>query len=167
MRRPIRLLVLVASLLLVAGTTAACGDDSGSNDASDAPQSASTDDFCDAYNGLFDKLMSSDSPSDDEAVKAFKDWASEMTNVGTPEDMPDDARRGFEVAISTISDIDDDASQKDLENLDDQLSDDEKKDSQAFGAWATETCPSDVPSDLPSSELQAPDPSTSSSTDTP
>lgn len=138
--------LIAASLVLVAGTTVGCG----AGGSSSSPDSASTDDFCTAYNSLFESFSGATAtPSDAESVKAIRDWADKMKEAGTPSDIPDDARHGFELVLDTIDKVDDNASQADIQKLGDDLSADDKKASEAFGAYATKTCPSAVPSDLP------------------
>lgn len=150
--RPLRHLAAAASLVLVASLSA-CGGGEGGISGSGAPDNASTDDFCEAYNGLFKALMSSGA-DESTAIKALKQWASDMEEVGTPEDIPEDARRGFELLVETASNIDDDATLEDLSNLDKDFDEDDQKYGEAFTTWATETCPTDLsdmglPTDLP------------------
>ncbi len=133
--------LLVAALLVAGSLTAGCGGDGGAA----APESASTEDFCQAYNGLFDAFSASEAPSDEESVKALKDWAAEMKGTGTPKDVPKDARRGFEVILETVDKIDDDATQDELKDLTDDLSTSDQDDSAAFGEYATKTCPLEMP----------------------
>lgn len=153
-----RTTLAVAAMALTLGTLAGCGGDDGG---SSAPDNASQDDFCESYATLFTEIMAqamSDDPT--VAVKAIKEWAANMEDVGTPEDMPDEARDGFEVFIDAARDLPDDATLEDLEGLGDDLSESDQEAGDAFGDWATETCgdalmpdlsdlPSEVASDLP------------------
>ena len=139
--------LLVAATLVVAGSlTAGCGG-GGSDEA--APAVATTDEFCAAYNSLFESFSAAEPPTDEESVQALKDWSAEMKKTGTPEDMPEDAQRGFDLVIDTVADVSDDATQADIQALSDDFSAEEKTDSEAFGKYATETCPTPTPS-LPS-----------------
>ncbi len=113
-----RRVLVGATLLLVTGMTAACG----------APEDASKGDFCDAV----DEVVSSASDYD----KA-KDAAAELGDVGTPDGISDDAREGFELSIDAFDESDD---EKDLEKAQEDLSSDEKKKVQAFGAYVDKTC---------------------------
>src|SRR5690349_21357121 len=89
--------VALAGTALAIGTLAGCGDDSGG---SAAPDNASTEEFCDAFATLFTEIMAQAVTGDpDVTVKAIKEWAGTMQEVGTPDDMPDDVRDGFEVFI--------------------------------------------------------------------
>lgn len=154
----------VAATALALGTLAGCGGDGGGG--SSAPDDASTEDFCDAFGTLFEEIMAqalTDDPS--VAIEALKDWADNMEEIGTPDDIPDQARDGFEAFIDAARDLPDDATLEDLENLGDDLSEADQEAGEAFSDWAVETCPSammpdvgDLPSDLPTempSELES------------
>ena len=132
-----------ASLLLVAGTATACGGDGG--DAGGAPEDASVEEFCKPFTDA----------ADDAKVG---DVADELRDVGTPEDIPDDARKGFEFLIENAEDLD-----KNQETLDDEeafkdkYGDDEFAQIEAFIEYLGKTCVpelSDVPTDgLPTDDL--------------
>lgn len=148
-------ILALAGAALVLGGLAGCGDDGGSSGASgsSAPDNASTDEFCDAFSSLFTEVMAEAGTGDmSKAVSAIKDWAENMQDVGTPEDMPDEAREGFEVFIEAASEIDENATLEDLQDLGGDLSESDQKAGEAFGDWATETCPVPLPGpdDLPS-----------------
>lgn len=159
-KRITRAALTIASTALVLTGVTACGSDSagdGGGSGSAAPANASKDDFCTAFNGLYEKVMADLTSADtSKAITAFKEWAADMKDVGTPDDMPEDARRGFEVFVDAAQDIDDDASIDDLQNLGDDLSQADQDAGDTFGEWASENCPSDlsdlassIPSDLP------------------
>jgi hypothetical protein len=140
--------------LVFGGLTGCGGDDGGS---SSAPDDASKTDFCEAFNGFYEKVVSQATESADSSamIKALKEWAGDIEDVGTPSEMPEDARHGFELFIEAAKDIDDNASIEDLQNIGDDLSDADQKDGQAFSDWTTDNCPLDIPglpdaSDLPS-----------------
>lgn len=160
------------STLLLLAPLAACGGGDGGGDAGSAPENASTDEFCTSYNSLYESLMSA-SPGEGgdqqgAAIQALRDWTEKMRDTGTPDDMPEDARQGFELILDTASDIEADATMEDLQNLGDDLSDSEREQTEAFTTWAQEECPmelpgmdlpTDAPSDAPSdaeSETTAP-----------
>jgi len=125
--------LLAASLVLVAGTSVGCGGG--------PPTDASKEDFCGVFED-FDKTLSEmdAEASDEEFVKALKDVGEELEEVGTPEDIPDDARRGFEKTLEMIADLEDDATQEDMDKIEDELSEDEQKDTDAFDEYQAETC---------------------------
>ena len=84
-------------------------------------------------------------PSQSEIIKTVKEWGDQLKEVGTPEDMPADVKSGYDVGLNTVESMADDATQQDLQKMDDALSADQKKDAQAFQAWVTKTCPTGEP----------------------
>lgn len=138
-----------ASAAALALVLAGCGGGGGGGGSS-APEDASKEEFCKAYTSMLETMMSMDTGSDG-AVAALKDWGEKLDEVGTPEDIPDDAREGFEVIVEALSELDEDATQQDLEDLGGDLSQEEEKASEAFGEYVTETCPMEAP-DLPDME---------------
>lgn len=113
-----RLALVGASLVLFGGLTA-CGG---------SPDDASKDDFCDAM----DKF----SKTGDDFDKV-QDAAEELGDTGTPEDIDDDARKGFEFIVDKVDDADD---EDDLKKTGDDMSKDDKKESEAFGKYYAKTC---------------------------
>lgn len=145
--------LLVAATLVVAGSlTAGCGGESDEAAPAAAPTAATTEEFCTAYNSLFESFSAAEPPTDKESVVALKEWSATMKETGTPEDIPEEALRGFELVIDTVEGVPDDATQADIQALSEEFSATEKTDSEAFGKYATETCPQELPSDAPSAE---------------
>ncbi|NYG58230.1 hypothetical protein BJ980_001153 [Nocardioides daedukensis] len=153
---------LVVVLLAAIGITLALvlgGDD---KDAKDAPTNASKDEFCEVAEEYGDL-------EDDEWEDA-SDIADEAAEVGTPEDIPEDARRGFLVALEILGEAKD---EEDAERLSEDRSAADQKDLTAFFMYVGTTCaaepgvtqspsglPSDLPSDLPTdlpSDLPTPE----------
>lgn len=136
-----------AGLLLLAGLLTGCGnggDSSGSDDAAAdaaAPGDAAEGEFCDAYAGLFKQMGQMDPTDNPGIIRGMKEWAADMKEVGTPEDIPDEAREGFEVMVDSIEEIDEDATQQELDALGADLSEEEQKAGDAFVTYANETCP--------------------------
>lgn len=131
-------LTTCASLALLVAGLAGCGGGS----ASSAPDDASQADFCDAYVSQIEALMRSDPAENaDDSVRRMQDWAGEMAEVGTPEGMPADARRGFETLLEEVESIDPDAGQEELDALGDELGKDAQRDVEAFGAYTIRACP--------------------------
>jgi hypothetical protein len=137
-------LTLTSAVLLVGTATSACGGAGGG-----APSDASKDDFCGAANSLMsdlvpDDLTTAELPSDKDMAQAVKDWGSRMEEVGTPEDISDDARKGFESVVDQAEDID--ASDFSMDNLEElekggaDASAEETKQAEAFGTYLTDTC---------------------------
>jgi hypothetical protein len=123
-----------AALLVVLGGTAACGSSDSSSSASDAgPTDADKASFCD----MFQKLSDSTTPK--EAAAAFQ-------KVGTPSDITDDARQGYEVLVSHLSTMPDNASASDLTAMQQKLSATDKKDVIAFVTYLTKECVGSLPS---------------------
>jgi hypothetical protein len=134
---------LTTAVLLVAAVTSGCGGGSG------APSDASTDGFCEAANSLLSDVAPEDVgtpelPSEEDVAQAVKDWGSRMQEVGTPEDIPADARKGFETVVERAREIDaGDFSMEDLEELGAggaDASEEVRKQADAFGDYLTETC---------------------------
>ncbi|KAA1427911.1 hypothetical protein [Nocardioides antri] len=107
----------VGAATLLAFSLTACGG---------APTDASEDDFCE---------VATQEPDD---VDAIHDWADEAEEVGTPEDIPDDARAGFEAIVELAKDIE----EEDLEdeNFLDDLSEEEQDEFEAYATYVGETC---------------------------
>jgi hypothetical protein len=133
--------VKIAGIVLLIGGLSGCGGSDGSDGATSAPKDASKAGFCKEFNGLYAKLLAGDPKDTSGAIKGIKDWAADMEDYGTPKEMSGAARDGFEVVISTIQGLSDDAKLKDFQNLDDDLSAADNKAAQEFGDWTTENCP--------------------------
>jgi hypothetical protein len=136
-------LSLTSAVLLVGAVTTACGGGNG------APADASEKDFCDTQSSLLDNLLPDDLtnpevPTNEEMAKAVKDWGKELEEVGTPEDIPDDARAGFEAVVKQANEIDaSDFSIEKLEELEQggaDASEKAQKQAQAFTDYLTEKC---------------------------
>ena len=140
---------LALATTLGASLSACSGDDGGSG--ASAPDDASLEEFCSAFNDLFDDVLSK-AASDDSAaaVRALKDWAAEIGEVGTPEDMPAEARNGFEVFVDQARELDEDATLADLEKFGEDVSEGDQADAEAFSDWTQDNCPLDLP-ELPES----------------
>lgn len=152
-------LTLTSAVLLVGAVTAACGGGGG------APGDASEDGFCEAANSLLTDLMPDDMsapevPSDEDMAQAVKDWGTRMEEVGTPEDIPDDAREGFEAVLAQIEEIEaSDFSAEKLEELGSggaEASEEVQRQAEAFGDYVTETC-GDPMDDIEVPELEMPE----------
>jgi hypothetical protein len=128
-----------SSAVLLAFSLTACG-----GGASDAPDDASKDDFCKAYNATSD--LGDDASAEDQVEEA-QDQAEKIIDVGTPEGISDDEREGFEFFVDAVKDINED----DVEKFTKAESEDEFKDAigasdddfkkvTAFLQYAVETC---------------------------
>ena len=134
-----RLAAAASTAVVLALSLSACGDDAGG-----APDDAKAEDFCKAYNS--ESEVGEDASAEEQADEAHKQ-AEEMIEVGTPEDIDEDAREGFEFLVDAIADIDEDDVEKfsSAEGEDDfkdaiGASDDDYKKVTAFLEYATTTC---------------------------
>ena len=133
--------LLAASLVLVAGGAVGCGDDDGGGGkAGTKDDGTSTKDFCAAFQAFSDDLQ--DVTGEEENLgEILKKAAKRIEDVGTPDDIPDDAKEGLELTLDAIADLDDDASAADMSGLEDEFSDEEKKKTDAFSDYLDKTCP--------------------------
>lgn len=138
-----RLAALSAPVLLAFSLTACGGGASG------APTDASKDDFCNVFSGDFDTDAFDPEASPEDQAKALKEildeQVSDYQDVGTPEDIPDDAREGFEISVDAAGDVSEDDIQDAFENPDGDFSDlgvseDDQDKVAAFNSWAIEYC---------------------------
>jgi len=123
-----------AALLVLLGATAACGS-SDSSSAADAagPTDADKTSFCDTFQKL------SDSTTPQEAAAAFQE-------VGTPSDIAEDERAGYEVLVTNLGKMADDAKSSDLTAMEQSLSATDQKNVVAFVTYLTKECVGDLPS---------------------
>lgn len=143
---------LAASLILVAGAATGCGGGS--------PSDASNESFCDAYDSLFTDMGAMAESDEGELVEIIKAWGREMQETGTPDDIPEQAREGFEASMEMIEELDETTTPEDFDKLDQEMSEAQKDAVDAFDTWTTETCGSplddmdlpdmpELPSELP------------------
>jgi hypothetical protein len=125
---------LLVGLVLVAGLLTGCGDD-------DSSTGASKKEFCGTFDDLvddFQKLGADAEPA--EAVKVLKEAGDHLADVGTPSDMPDDARAGFEYVLDQIDKLDDDATRKEIDQLGADATDQQQADQKAYQDYLNATC---------------------------
>ena len=134
-------LALTSTVLVVGAAASACGGG--------APADASEKDFCDTQSSLFADLLPEDMsapelPSNEEMAQAVKDWGRELEEVGTPDDISDEARAGFEQLVEQAGEIDAaDFSIDKLEELEQggaDASEAAQKEADAFADYLTTTC---------------------------
>ena len=136
-------LTLTGAVLVVGTATSACGGGGG------APSDASKDSFCEAANSLMSDLVPADAttpdlPSDEEMARAVKDWGARMEEVGTPQGISDEARKGFEAVVDQAEEID--AQDFTIDSLEElgaggaDASAEAKEQAEAFGSYLTDTC---------------------------
>ena len=71
----------------------------------------------------------------------LKKAAKRIEDVGTPEDIPDDAKEGLQLTLDAIAELPDDASAEDMAGLEDEFSEADKEKTDAFSKYLEETCP--------------------------
>lgn len=127
-------------------------DDAGP--AAGAPDDANADDFCAVFTDVTADL--SGGGSADEQADAAHEVADTFIDVGTPEDMPDGARNGFEVFINFLDGVDaadieafEEANPADNQAYADALGIDEAEvaDVTEFFTYAATACVGAIPTD--------------------
>ncbi|WP_137293076.1 hypothetical protein [Nocardioides dongxiaopingii] len=135
-----RRIAAASAPVLLALSLTACGG------GSDAPTDASKDDFCGVINAEPGSDVDPEASPEDQAeavTDQFKQLSEDLEETGTPEDIPDDAREGFEVIVEEFKDLDSDDVQKALEgDADDiaKVSEDDKKKVDKFDEWSSDYC---------------------------
>lgn len=154
-----RPLLVAATLVAVGVLTGGCGGDDGASTAAKpeaSPSTVTTSEFCDAYTSLSEAFPAGVQPTDKQAVAAIKAWAGTMRSTGTPRGIPADAQRGFDLVLTTVDKIKPDATQADVRKLSEAMTADQQAESQAFAAYASETCPTKASSGAPASPPASP-----------
>lgn len=172
--QPARTLATLGAGAVLAFSLAACG--------SSAPSDASKADFCKAVTAEGDTAAVQKAVADkdyDALLDELKKTTDNIEKVGTPENIPDDAREGFEIQLDAINDLKADDIKKsfeDPENAEDpfaaKVSKDDKKKIEAFEKYQSKECEgteapsgagsdsgsgsSDMPSDMPSMPTDIP-----------
>jgi hypothetical protein len=129
--------LLAAGLVLVAGGTVGCDDDSSGG----GTRTATTAQFCGALKKFQDDFAAADPTKDLTAyVKKVKDAAAELASVGTPDSMTAAARAGFDLYVTKIKGLPDSATVDDLAGIGD-VSDADQAELDALDAYVAQTCP--------------------------
>lgn len=142
---------LIAATIVLLGGAAGC--------AGGAPTDAAAEDFCDSYNSLFTDMAQMSDASEQEVIATIKEWGARMEETGTPEDIPDEARAGFEETVAMIGDLEADASQEDFDKIEQDLTDEQKEQVDAFDKYTTDTCGSPADQLVPEDEQSPAQPS--------
>jgi hypothetical protein len=118
-----RRLLAATGLVLVAGTLTACGG---------PPDDASKGDFCKAIQAA----PTDEKPSQDDV----DEWHDKLDDTGTPKDIDDDERNGFEVLVDALdeADVDDIDDETGFEDVVKDSGD--RKDVEKFFAYVAKTC---------------------------
>lgn len=101
-----------------------------------SPKDATESDFCEAWHG--NSEFDPDDSSDEQAEK-LRDHGDELSDVGTPESISDEAREGFEIYVDALQDADADDIEE-MESDEEFYDSDEQKKVEAFFEYAFETC---------------------------
>ena len=129
--------LLAASLVLVAGGAVGCGCDGGGGGGHDAP---SAKEFCGALKDFQTAYANSD-PTDLKAyIKTIKQAAARLGDLGTPDSMPSDAKAGFALTVQRIKALPDDSTVDQLAQIGD-VSDADQKKHDALDDYIGTTCP--------------------------
>lgn len=136
-----RRLGAAAGLTLAAGMLTACGGDGPGG----PPDDASVADFCESINpqNALEGMDIGPESSEEEQRQAIEDaltrWRDNIEETGTPEDIPDAARDGYEEVLEQFDEIDFDQS---LEDLGKQLEefDDASPDVKALEEYVEKEC---------------------------
>ena len=166
--------LLAASLVLVAGGAVGCGDDNdsggGGAKAGKEDEGTSTEAFCGAFQAFADDLEGM-TGEEENLGEILKEAAQRIVDVGTPDDIPDDAKDGLQLTLDAIEALPDDASAEDMSALEDDFSEADQEKSDAFSDYLDETCPelNDAPSasSAPSVSVEPSEPVESPATDEP
>lgn len=138
--------LILATLALLGGATGCTGG---------APTDAAAADFCDSYNSLFTDMARLRDASEQEVIATIKAWGARMEETGTPEDISEEARAGFEETVAMIGDLEAGASQEDFDKIEQDLTDEQKQQVDEFDKYTNDTCGS--PADqLAPQEQQSP-----------
>jgi hypothetical protein len=137
-------LALAGVLLAMPGLVSCGGDDDSSGGAGEAKEpkessSVSVEDFCAAAEKFENTFTETDTSKLPQGVEAIKDAARELKDVGTPDDIPDDAREGLGLTLDKLISLPDDVTESGLlEAMD--FSKDETAKSMAFESYLDATC---------------------------
>lgn len=132
-----RSLATGATVLIAALTLAACGDDGGNGEAA-APTDAAKSDFCSAF---MDSSAIAGAENDADRLEAAKEGIDNLEQVGTPQDVSDEQREGFEIYVEEIQSADD---VSDLE----KVSDEDAAKVGAFTEYTATTCADQLADEL-------------------
>ena len=139
--------LLTASLVLLGAAAVGCGGGG-------APSDASEGEFCKELTSLFNDPSKIGEMTDKQALDQIKGWAKDLEKVGTPKNISDEAREGFELMVEQVGKLDADDTAADLDKLEEDASASEKKATDAFEKYTTDTC-GDFGIDAP--ELEVPE----------
>lgn len=94
--------------------------------------------FCAKFNNLYVVLAVEPAPT----VRELKAWATDIGASGTPNEMNDDARKGFAVVLAMFQGLDADATAEEIKNVGSDASAEDNRIVKAFGQWSYQNCSS-------------------------
>lgn len=140
----------VATLLATCCLLTSCSDDEPAS-AQDRGTSSPAD-FCSLYVEQIRDQLRLEAEDVEKKVEAAHAWAAEMREAPLPQDLPEEARRGLDRMVEAFADLDVDMSAEELEALGDDFTGEARREVEAMGDYALETCASQV-DDLMSEQL--------------
>ena len=142
-----RPLAVAGAAVLLGLSLSACGGGDG------GPKDASVKDFCNAVDGEADSaafLEAYGKKDYDKLAELVKKQGERAAKVGTPKDIPDDARKGFEISIDAAKKVNGDDIKKAFEDNSNaetfgaKISKDDEKKAEKFFTYAASTCASEL-----------------------
>lgn len=130
-----------AILTVAAGVLTGCTSGAG------APADAEEQAFCADYVTYWELVAEAELNEQgiEDAARVAREWGRDLELVGTPADIPAEARDGFEVLVEALETIEDDDTQADVNALEEDFSGSETDAVETFIAWANQTCPLSPP----------------------
>jgi hypothetical protein len=98
------------------------------------------EEFCQPFVDMLQEVSAEgEDLSDADAVRLAKETADKLRETGTPADMPEDARRGFELVVEKLADLPDDATKDEVEKAQ-ELTEEEQTYSTALSQYIASKC---------------------------
>ncbi|PUA82985.1 hypothetical protein [Nocardioides currus] len=133
---------LATSLLVLGLAVAGCSDAS--------PTDASEKEFCAQHDSLLVDLADMSGTTQEEALDVIRKWGRDFEEVGTPEDMPEDAREAFDLMIREVAELKDGSTAEDFDRIDQDMTPGEEKARASFEEYVLDTCGApEVPTGTP------------------
>jgi hypothetical protein len=130
--------LLAAGLVLVAAGTSACSDDPDETDTGPPTEA----EFCGGFQDFYDALGAFEGDEVAAYIQRLKESASEVADLGVPEDMPAGAEAGLAFYLDSVAELADDATLKDIGQLVDlALTEEQQGNADALQAYLEDTCP--------------------------
>lgn len=129
-----RFVLPVAALACAAALLTACGG-------TEEPKGPSAQEkFCDEYRAFYEATSSDQSADDATVIRRMKAFAQEAEQLEVPEEMGEDAAAGLQTWIKLMGEIPKGASQQDVAELNEGLSESELQNLTAYNSYSNNTC---------------------------